>query len=63
MLIPLQCEFYALEGLGQLLQTIRRIQRGLNRGLGIAGILLTMFDKRIERELDGDLSIEDNDLP
>ena len=46
MLIPLQCEFYALEGLGQLLQTIRRIQRGMNRGLGIAGILLTMFDKR-----------------
>jgi chromosome partitioning protein len=46
MLIPLQCEFYALEGLGQLLQTIRRIQRGLNRDLGIAGILLTMFDKR-----------------
>jgi chromosome partitioning protein len=46
MLIPLQCEFYALEGLGQLLQTIRRIQKGLNRRLGIAGILLTMFDKR-----------------
>ena len=46
MLIPLQCEFYALEGLGQLLQTIRRIQRGMNRRLGIAGILLTMFDKR-----------------
>lgn len=46
MLIPLQCEFYALEGLGQLLQTIQGIKRALNPGLGIAGILLTMFDKR-----------------
>jgi len=46
MLIPLQCEFYALEGLGQLLQTIQRIKNGLNPGLGIKGILLTMFDKR-----------------
>jgi len=46
MLIPLQCEFYALEGLGQLLHTIDLIQRGLNPGLEIAGILLTMFDKR-----------------
>jgi len=46
MLIPLQCEFYALEGLGQLLHTIDLIKRGLNPGLKIAGILLTMFDKR-----------------
>lgn len=46
MLIPLQCEYYALEGLGQLLQTIKRIKNGLNPGLSIAGILLTMFDKR-----------------
>ena len=46
ILIPLQCEFYALEGLSQLLQTIKRIRQGLNPRLGIAGILLTMFDKR-----------------
>jgi chromosome partitioning protein len=46
MLIPLQCEYYALEGLGQLLQTIKRIQNKLNPRLVIAGILLTMFDTR-----------------
>lgn len=46
LIIPLQCEFYALEGLSQLLQTVKRIKRGLNPGLRIAGILLTMFDKR-----------------
>ena len=46
MLIPLQCEFYALEGLGQLLQTIKRVKQGLNPDLKIIGILLTMFDKR-----------------
>jgi len=46
MLIPLQCEFYALEGLGQLLHTMKRIKHNLNPGLKIGGILLTMFDKR-----------------
>jgi len=46
MLIPLQCEFYALEGLSQLLQTVKRIKLGLNPDLDISGILLTMFDKR-----------------
>jgi chromosome partitioning protein len=46
LLIPLQCEFYALEGLSQLLQTVQRIRQRLNTRLKIAGILLTMFDKR-----------------
>lgn len=46
LLIPLQCEFYALEGLSQLIQTFDRIKQGLNTQLQIAGILLTMFDKR-----------------
>jgi len=46
LLIPLQCEFYALEGLSQLVQTYQRIRSGLNPKLKIAGILLTMFDRR-----------------
>lgn len=46
LLIPLQSEFYALEGLGQLLQTVKRIKQHWNPSLKIAGILLTMFDQR-----------------
>ncbi|MEC8932721.1 MAG: ParA family protein, partial [Candidatus Latescibacterota bacterium] len=47
VLIPIQCEYYALEGLGKLLNTIRLIQRHLNKQLQIAGVLLTMFDQRL----------------
>lgn len=46
VLIPLQCEFYALDGLSQLLNTIKRIQMNLNGDLRILGIALTMYDKR-----------------
>jgi chromosome partitioning protein len=46
VLIPLQCEFYAMEGLSQILRTISLIQRGLNPLLKIEGILLTMLDSR-----------------
>ena len=46
LLIPLQCEFYALEGLSQLIGTFQRIRKSFNPQLRIAGILLTMFDKR-----------------
>lgn len=46
VLVPLQCEFFALEGLSQLLKTIERVKRALNPTLGIDGIVLTMFDKR-----------------
>jgi chromosome partitioning protein len=46
VLIPLQCEYYAMEGLSQLINTVRLIQRELNPGLVIHGILLTMFDAR-----------------
>ncbi len=46
-LIPIQCEYYALEGLGQLLNTIRLVQRYLNPALRLEGVLLTMFDTRL----------------
>jgi chromosome partitioning protein len=47
LLIPLQCEYYALEGLSQLLNTVHLIQRGVNPQLGIDGVLLTMYDARL----------------
>jgi chromosome partitioning protein len=47
VLIPIQCEYYALEGLGQLLNSIRQIQKHLNPNLKIEGILLTMYDRRL----------------
>ena len=46
LLVPLQCEFFALEGLSQLLQTVEQVQRRFNPDLGIVGIALTMFDRR-----------------
>ena len=46
LLVPLQCEFFALEGLSQLLQTVDQVQRRFNPELGIIGVALTMYDRR-----------------
>jgi chromosome partitioning protein len=46
VLVPLQCEFYALEGLSHLVRTVERVKRALNPELEIQGVVLTMFDKR-----------------
>ena len=46
VLVPLQCEFFALEGITQLIRTIDLVKRGLNPGLRLQGIVLTMFDRR-----------------
>ena len=46
VMIPLQCEYYALEGLSQLLRIIAMVQENLNRGLAIEGVVLTMYDSR-----------------
>lgn len=47
VIVPVQCEYYALEGLGNLINTIKIVQRGLNPDLHIEGILLTMYDSRL----------------
>ena len=47
LLIPLQCEYYALEGLSQLLNTVNLVQQGVNPSLAIDGVLLTMYDARL----------------
>ena len=46
LLVPLQCEFFALEGLSQLLQTVERVQSRFNKRLSIMGVVLTMYDRR-----------------
>lgn len=52
VLIPIQCEYYALEGVSQLINTINIIRKGLNRELKIEGVLLTMYDSRNNLSLD-----------
>jgi chromosome partitioning protein len=47
VIIPVQCEYFALEGLGQLLNTINLVRKNLNPALSIEGVLLTMFDRRL----------------
>lgn len=46
VIIPLQCEYYALEGLSQLIDTIARVKKGINPSLKVEGIVFTMFDAR-----------------
>lgn len=46
VLIPIQCEFYALEGVGQLVNTVQLVKKSLNKDLQIEGVLMTMFDNR-----------------
>ena len=46
LMIPVQAEYYALEGLGQLLDTVQRVRQGINPQLDLLGVLLTMYDKR-----------------
>ena len=47
LLVPIQCEYYALEGLSQLMNTVRRIKRQYNEQLDVEGVLLTMYDGRL----------------
>ena len=47
VIIPIQCEYFALEGLGKLLNTIKIVQQRLNKNLSIEGLLLTMYDTRL----------------
>ena len=56
LVVPLQTEFFALEGLTQLMKTIERIRSNLNPSLAIRGILLTMYDKR--NKLSGQVEVE-----
>ena len=51
LLVPVQCEYYALEGLSDLLATVRLVKRGLNPRLALEGVLLTMFDSRTNLSL------------
>ncbi|MEG1008318.1 MAG: AAA family ATPase [Clostridia bacterium] len=56
VLVPIQCEYYALEGLGQLINTIKLVQKHLNQNLQVEGVVLTMFDARTN--LSSEVAIE-----
>jgi len=57
VLIPIQCEFFALEGVSQLLDTIDRVRESFGRSLKVEGVLLTMYDERMNltRQVEQDL--------
>src|SRR5206468_836100 len=46
LIVPIQCEYYALEGLGQLLRNVSLVQHNINQGLRLTGLVMTMFDPR-----------------
>ena len=60
VLVPIQCEYYALEGLTQLIQTIELVQKGLNPQLKIEGIVFTMYDARTNLSLEVVENVKDN---
>lgn len=53
ILIPIQCEYYALEGLTQLMQTVRTVKRLYNSSIAVEGVLLTMYDSRLNPDQSG----------
>jgi len=57
LLVPLQCEYFALEGVSELMSTMQRVQRALNPALQIEGVLLTMVDERtnLAQQVMGDI--------
>ena len=60
VLVPIQCEYYALEGLTQLIQTIELVQKGLNPELKIEGVVFTMYDARTNLSLEVVENVKDN---
>lgn len=60
VLIPTQCEFYAMEGLAQLFKTIQRIQQNFNKDLHIHGVVLTMFDRRSNLSLHVEMEVREH---
>ncbi len=60
VLVPLQCEFFALEGLSQLMLSIREVRQNINRDLSIQGVVLTMYDKRNRLSKDVEADVREN---